>query len=425
MAEISGTTGDSGRLIIIREATYTIEHSQDILSGDYRVSNLRNDRKLVVFRRNDGYSVSYGLINPYQQVTDGALYSCGLNQYGDLGLDHIDRVSNISQVGDTSVWSKVSSSYIGTEAFTFAIKNDGTLWACGSNSNGRLGLNDVVHRSTLTQVGSDNTWEDVSCGTSHTLAIKTDGTLWVWGNDNHGQLGQGSKTNRSTPIQVGSDNDWLKIATNRYTSHALKSDGTRWVWGYNNNRAFGNNSIISLSTPTQIGTDTDWQSICCGSEHCVALKNDNTLWTWGTNTYGQLGSGDTTLSAIPVQRTVATDWVKIRCGEFNTFVSKSNGEVWAVGNNTNGCLAVGSTAYSSYSTFIKCGSDTDWLDFRAGNRHSMWLKNNGTLWVTGSNNFGQFGDGTITSEGSSRVQVGTASDWSSIFAGAYSSFALK
>ena len=40
---------------------------------------------------------------------------------------------------------------------TFGIKNNNTLWAWGKNDNGQLGTNDVVHRSSPTQIGSVTT----------------------------------------------------------------------------------------------------------------------------------------------------------------------------------------------------------------------------------------------------------------------------
>ncbi len=36
----------------------------------------------------------------------------------------------------------------------------------------------------------------------HSLAIKNDGTTWTWGYNSNGQLGNGTTTNSSTPIQV-------------------------------------------------------------------------------------------------------------------------------------------------------------------------------------------------------------------------------
>ena len=54
---------------------------------------------------------------------------------------------------------------------TFAIKTDGTLWAWGQNSNGGLGLNDIVSRSSPVQVGTSATWSSVTQGGGTSFAI--------------------------------------------------------------------------------------------------------------------------------------------------------------------------------------------------------------------------------------------------------------
>ncbi|MDY3777870.1 MAG: hypothetical protein SOZ53_03315, partial [Candidatus Onthovivens sp.] len=62
------------------------------------------------------------------------------------------------------------------------LKNDGTLWSTGYNSNGQLGLGDTAHRYTFTQVttNTDNI-KEIYCGEHHTLMLKNDGTLWSCG----------------------------------------------------------------------------------------------------------------------------------------------------------------------------------------------------------------------------------------------------
>ena len=35
---------------------------------------------------------------------------------------------------------------------TLILKNDGTLWSCGYNGNGELGLGDTADRYTFTQI---------------------------------------------------------------------------------------------------------------------------------------------------------------------------------------------------------------------------------------------------------------------------------
>ena len=55
---------------------------------------------------------------------------------------------------------------------TLILKNDGTLWGCGRNDHGELGLGDTVYRSSPVQVGSLTDWKSVSGGMTHTAAIK-------------------------------------------------------------------------------------------------------------------------------------------------------------------------------------------------------------------------------------------------------------
>ena len=45
------------------------------------------------------------------------------------------------------------------------------LWSCGYNTNGQLGLSDLVHRSSPVQVGSLTNWKQVAGGRYHTVAI--------------------------------------------------------------------------------------------------------------------------------------------------------------------------------------------------------------------------------------------------------------
>ena len=44
---------------------------------------------------------------------------------------------------------------------TFILKNDSTLWGCGSNGNGQLGLGDTDNRNIFTQITTNT--DDVKC----------------------------------------------------------------------------------------------------------------------------------------------------------------------------------------------------------------------------------------------------------------------
>jgi alpha-tubulin suppressor-like RCC1 family protein len=71
----------------------------------------------------------------------------------------------------------------------------------------------------------------IASGYSHSLALKNDGTVWTWGNNSDGQLGDGTTTGHNTPVQVSDLTDVIAIAGGAYHSLALKNNGTVWAWG--------------------------------------------------------------------------------------------------------------------------------------------------------------------------------------------------
>ncbi len=92
------------------------------------------------------------------------------------------------------------------------------LFAWGKNNNGQLGTNDVIFRSSPTQIGSNTNWASLGGVTNYSsTAIKTDGTLWTWGTNSYGQLGHNTVyVNRSSPTQVGSGTNWSKVCNLAY-----------------------------------------------------------------------------------------------------------------------------------------------------------------------------------------------------------------
>jgi alpha-tubulin suppressor-like RCC1 family protein len=158
------------------------------------------------------------------QKTNGSWYAWGKNAYGSLGLgDKIDKSSPV-QIGGTSDWSVIYTGG-GTGSYGMAVmglKSTGTLWSWGVNNQGQLGLNDMVYRSSPVQIGAFNTWSMASPG-STSMAVKTNGTLWGWGLSNWGQLGLNDVTKRSSPTQVGALTNWNSASTATNSSFMLKT----------------------------------------------------------------------------------------------------------------------------------------------------------------------------------------------------------
>lgn len=142
--------------------------------------------------------------------SDGTLWAWGQNSSGQLGLGDTTARSTPTQVGANTNWKYISS---GAGA-SYGIKKDGTLWSWGLNFAGKLGLGDTTNRSSPVQVGNLTNWKYISYsyGGECVFAIKTDGTLWSCGRNDYGQLGLGDTTYRSSPVQVGTSDKWIAIS---------------------------------------------------------------------------------------------------------------------------------------------------------------------------------------------------------------------
>ena len=130
----------------------------------------------------------------------------------------------------------------------------GTLWACGANSWGQLGMNNFSYANDLAQIGTATNWSNIAIGDMFSGAMRTDGTLWMTGFNFYGQIGSG-----------------LRASTNLFT---------------------------------RVGAETNWTAFAAGIRHVVAVKSDGSLWAWGDNSYGQCAQ-PALFEAVPV---AGTNW---------------------------------------------------------------------------------------------------------------------
>jgi alpha-tubulin suppressor-like RCC1 family protein len=208
--------------------------------------------------------------------TDGTLWSWGRNPYGQLGDNTIAAKSSpVQTVSGGTNWKLVASGVY----HTAAIKTDGTLWTWGHNVFGQLGDgSSITHRSSPIQTVSGGTnWKLLACGGYHTLAIKTDRTLWVWGHNTNGQLGVNDIVHRSSPVQtIAGGTNWKSVADGLSHTAAIKTDGTLWTWGHNGDGQLGVNDIVHRSSPVQtVSGGTNWKLVAGGGYSTAAISDDS------------------------------------------------------------------------------------------------------------------------------------------------------
>ena len=343
----------------------------------------------------------------------GNLWLWGNNAYGALGDNTTVSKSSPIQIGTDTTWMSIS--YQSWSQTTLGIKQNGTLWVWGKNTNGVLGQGDTIDRSSPVQVGILTTWKQASLGVLNTptynvLAVKTNGTLWGWGLNAYGELGDNTTVAKSSPVQIGSLTTWSAVCADYNTTAAVKSDGTLWSWGANNYGQIGDSTTVNKSSPIQIGNLTTWSPLLTPIAGFAAIKTDGTLWGWGDNDYGQYGLGDTVARSSPVQIGSLTTWKTIATHRHALGGVTSDGKLWIIGgDNAVGELGDGSNVWKSSP--VQIGTLTTWskVGFSAY-KSGYAVKTDGTLWTWGGNDNGEIGDGTTVAK-SSPVQVGTSTFW--------------
>jgi alpha-tubulin suppressor-like RCC1 family protein len=275
--------------------------------------------------------VSCGYAHSAAIKTDGTLWTWGFNTPGQLGTNNTSNYSSpVTTSGGGTNWKQVACG----QYHIAAIKTDGTLWTCGYNLYGQLGDGTTTNRSSpVTTSGGGTNWKQVASGLNTQIAIKTDGTLWAWGRNENGQLGTNNTSNYSSPVTTsGGGTNWKQVAIHR-SNHmvAIKTDGTLWAWGANSVGQLGNSNTSNYSSPvTTIAGGTNWKYAVTGAAHTAAIKTDGTLWACGWNNKGQLGDGTTTNRSSPVniiaQSTVGTTWKSVTCGQYYSFGLTETGD---------------------------------------------------------------------------------------------------
>jgi alpha-tubulin suppressor-like RCC1 family protein len=302
-----------------------------------------------------------------------------------------------------------------------------SAWGWGDNEFGQLGNGTTVNNLVPLKIEGLSDVVAISGGEYHSLALTSDGSVWAWGDNEFGQLGNGTTQDSTVPVKVSNLSDVTGIAAGQYHSLAVKSDGTVWAWGHNNYGQLGDKTTNDRYTPVQVIGLSKMTAVAAGFEYSVSLNYRGILWAWGFNDFGQLGDGSNVDRHTPVQVNLdpSDDTVTaFACGYYQTIAVIKNNSVRVWGANTS--FDFGGGAWINSNSPIPISGLSGVKAVAGGYYHMAFLKSDGTVWMVGQNGYGQLGNGTITDSFTmTPVQVSSLSGVSAIATGAYHTIALR
>jgi alpha-tubulin suppressor-like RCC1 family protein len=119
---------------------------------------------------------------------------------------------------------------------------------------------------------------------------------------------------------------------------------------------------------------------------------DSTAWGWGGSFLGLLGHGSGTGSVTAVRSLNLTEVVQVSAGGSFTMYLKKDGTVWMTGDGRFGAMGNG-TNTAENNTPVQVSNLTNVVAIAAGNNNPYALRSDGTVWGWAINNQGQMGDG--------------------------------
>jgi alpha-tubulin suppressor-like RCC1 family protein len=279
-------------------------------------------------------------------MTDKTVWGCGGNPYGGLGIGNTETVYSLTQM-ITPVGYTVQSVHVGG-GHTVLLMTDGTVWGSGGNFYGQLGIQNNEDQTTFVQMilPTGYTVDSIQCGTQHTILLMTDGTVWGCGWNIDGRLGLGDYVDRNelTQIAIPNGKSVQTISTGN-TTFMLMTDGSLYGCGSNEYGQLSLGDNVDRNTLVQIPTPQNKvvDKIYASRRNTSLLMTDGTLWVCGQNHSGQLGQGHTnhlntfTLLSIPSNNTIS----HISFTSFSLYIFMTNHSVWVCGGNTAGELGLG------------------------------------------------------------------------------------
>jgi alpha-tubulin suppressor-like RCC1 family protein len=357
-----------------------------------------------------------------------SVYSCGRNNYGQLGHGHTTLLNTPTLIQHFVDYNISITNISGYAYNTIFLDSTGKVYGCGDNGHGQLGqsnYNDLTVPTLIQYFVNNNIIiTNIACCYYDTIFLDSTGQVYSCGLNNYGQLGHGHRTRLITPtlIQYFVDNKIIIRNIACGSEHVLFLDSTGKVYscgnnGYNANYAgwlqrydygqLGQSNYNNLNLPTLIQYFVDYniiiKNVTCGNRHTIFLDSTGKVYGCGYNGLGQLGQSNYNDLNVPtlIQYFVNNNIIitNIACCYDDTIFLDSTGKVYSCGYNNHGQLGHGNKDEYYVPTLIQYFVDNNIIirNIACGSEHVLFLDSTDKVYSCGNNRSRQLGLGDTTS----------------------------
>ena len=317
------------------------------------------------------------------------------------------------------------------------------LFACGSNSNGQLGIGTfedtniptackfLITKQKIQQLESqdfqslDIKPKMITGGGNHSAIITSSGELWMSGLNNDGQCGIASeevklKSNIFRKAQVFGEHEvrrWKHITCGWNFSLAVEEENG-YVYSFGKGvfgeLGCGENVKETGGRGMRINGIEGVEKVVCGLRHVICLNKESRCFGWGSNKFGQLTKFDKDDDIFEVKNNkvrkrknerlyfepirIFHEWdlgvVDVACGQYHTVLLTHDGEFFTFGLNKYGQLGCDSPIKIQFSDIpkkIEHGSISRVKSIHCGWNNTIVICEDNKLFIWGRNDHGQCG----------------------------------
>ena len=268
----------------------------------------------------------------------------------------------------------------------------------------------------------------VACGGNYTFILKNDGTVYSSGNNSNGQLGLGNGLDRDTftinQHKCALDKNYIEFeeSTNPVRVEAMKKILNSDDKFYYLTRSNVLKESINLYDNLNSSTVPNVKDFSMGKNHVCYIDASNNLYSKGDNTYGQLGISNFDSKQTFTKVSSVGDVKEVICDEFNTAILTNGGNVYVCGANGSGQLGLGDLVQKNTPTKI---SIENVKKVALSRRNTYVLTKDGVLYGAGDNSSGQLNTGNPQAPARSTNYIEIDTGVKDVFAGADTLITLK